>query len=117
MNELKMYAIFDVKAELFHAPHFIKSDGVAIRSFSTACEDEKTDFWKYPEDFSLYCIGKFNTETGELFPAVPRQIANASEFVDKTLSEKRVSKEEIENFARQKVEELNQKDSQDTARQ
>lgn len=81
MNTLDMYAVFDTKSQLFGMPHFQKSDGVAIRSFSTACESPETELNKYPSDFSLYHIGTFHVETGELVPATPRQICNASEFV------------------------------------
>lgn len=62
-------------------PFFQQSNGVAVRSFGTACEDKNTDLNKYPSDFSLYHIGAYCMETGELIPSTPNQIANASEFV------------------------------------
>jgi hypothetical protein len=83
MNVQKMYAVYDVKSGLYFSPHFLQSDGVAIRSFSTACEDTQTEFNKFPEDFSLFHIGSFNTENGEIIPEQPKQICTASEFVKK----------------------------------
>lgn len=83
MTELQAYAIKDIKSGLFsNNPFFLQSNGLAIRSFATACEDEKTDFNKYPEDFSLYHIGTYDSQTAELNKTTPSQIANASEFTN-----------------------------------
>lgn len=81
MNTLNIYAVLDVKAQIYSQPHFMQTNGVAIRSFATACEDTNTQFNKYPEDYSLYEIGNYNVETAELSKTTPKQIANASEFV------------------------------------
>lgn len=84
MNTLNAYSVMDVKSKLFARPHFQQTDGVAIRSFSQACEDDSTELNKYPEDFSLYHVGEFDIETGVLKPLErPKQICNASEFVQK----------------------------------
>lgn len=79
-HTLLAFAVKDVKSELFNTPHFVPSKGVAIRSFGTACEDKTTQLNKYPEDFSLFHVGEYSTETGELTPCTPDLIANASEF-------------------------------------
>lgn len=104
MNQVKMYAVKDIKSEMFSTPHFLSSDGVAIRSFSQACEDPQTDLNKFPSDFSLYHIGLFNVETGFIEPVQPKQIANASEFVQK------VSQEALSQFARDTEKILDQAD-------
>ena len=80
INEKNAYAVKDVKTQLFSSLHFLPSDGVAIRSFSVACENEETELSKFPEDFSLYHLGSFNESTGKLNHVTPKQIANASEF-------------------------------------
>jgi hypothetical protein len=103
MNVVKMYSVYDVKAEIFSSPHFMGSDGVAIRSFSTACEDENSQFYKYPTDFSLYVVGEFNIETGEISPLKPKQICNASEFTPK-----KATVEEISNFATKEIQKLDE---------
>jgi hypothetical protein len=102
MNLVKIYSVYDVKSELFSTPHFVQSDGVAIRSFSTACEDESTQFNKYPSDFSLFHIGVYNIETGEIESTTPRQICNASEFV----TPRRASNDDISQFAKKEIEVL-----------
>jgi hypothetical protein len=102
MNTLQMYSVFDTKSELFTAPHFMQSHGVAIRSFSSACEDENTQFNKYPSDFNLYHVGEFNIETGEITSVIPKQICNASEFVNAN----KVTQPELTEFAEKHIEKL-----------
>lgn len=106
MTKLEMYSVKDTKSQLFGMPHFQQSDGVAIRSFSTACEDQNTDLNKYPSDFSLYHVGSYDISTGNVSPASPRQICNASEFVTKATNE------EISNFAKEQLEVLDDKHPQ-----
>ena len=81
MNAQNVYTVKDIKSGLFAQPHFLPSDGVAIRSFAAACEDSNTELNKYPSDFSLYHIGTYDIEKGHIQPCQPRQIANAAEFV------------------------------------
>lgn len=81
MNNLNLYSVFDTKSKLYAMPHFQSSDGVAIRAFSSACEDPKTELNKYSEDFSLYCLGSFDIESGKLESLeVPKHLCNAAEF-------------------------------------
>lgn len=78
---LNLYAVKDVKSQLFNNPFVQKTDGTAIRTFATACEDKNTDLNKYPSDFSLYRIGTYDEESGKLSQDQIMQVANASEFV------------------------------------
>ena len=57
-----IYAIYDVKAEQFLPPFFAKTNGVAIRMFEQAANDQQHDFNKYAEDYSLFKIGTWNPE-------------------------------------------------------
>jgi hypothetical protein len=79
---LKAYAVKDIQSQLFTAPHFLMNDTVAIRSFEAATLDPSTQFNKYPGDFSMYYIGGYNIESGELTKEEPKQIANASQFIN-----------------------------------
>lgn len=82
-HNLKAYSIKDIKSQLFSPPHFTTSDGVAIRDFSTVCEDPQTKLNKFPEDFALYHMGHFDVETGELNKTTPKSISNATDFAEK----------------------------------
>lgn len=88
---MNVYCVKDVKSGLFANPFVQKTNGTAIRAFSTACEDPNTDLNKYPSDFSLYHIGTFNPETGDLTQPEKMQIANAAEFVETRLSNEEIS--------------------------
>lgn len=68
----KAYAIYDSKARVYTVPFFCQNDEVAGRNFASAVNDHNTQFGKYPEDFSLHCIGSYDDELGELksFPPI-----------------------------------------------
>lgn len=75
---MKMFSIRDVKAEGFNVPFFQPTFGLAERMFQDAVKDEKTSFAKHPEDFSLYYLGEFNTQSGEFSPeAQPKHVCDA----------------------------------------
>lgn len=82
MNTLNAYAVKDIQSQLFTNPYFLQNDTVALRSFETACKTENHQFNKYPEDFSMYHIGTYNIETGELISTTPKQISNATSFTN-----------------------------------
>lgn len=66
MIELGLYSIFDVKAKAFLAPFSIANDSMAVRSFGDAVNDPSVQFFKHPEDYTLYRVGTFNLEKGVL---------------------------------------------------
>lgn len=61
---MKMFSIYDVKAEGYNTPFFQPTFGLAERMFNEALKDEKSAISKYPEDFSLYYHGEIDTNTG-----------------------------------------------------
>lgn len=65
MDNLKIYAIKDKKAEAYLQPFTTTKDGLAIRMIQASMEQEN-NLSKYPEDFSLYQIGEFNENTGKV---------------------------------------------------
>lgn len=78
---MRLYSILDSKAASFGVPHFSQTDSSAIRTFSDAVNDPSNpnNQWnRHPEDFSMYFVGEFDEETGELFPALPRSLVTAS---------------------------------------
>lgn len=69
--KLNIYSVHDRKAAVFARPFIAPNDGMALRSFAAAKLDPSTELAKFPEDFSLYLLGSFDDETGELSPVVP----------------------------------------------
>lgn len=61
---LKAFSVYDQKAKVFHKPFFNATHGEAERNFQTAVNDDKTQFYMYPEDFDLYYIGEYDDNKG-----------------------------------------------------
>lgn len=60
---LKMFTVFDSKAETYLRPFSMGSTGEAIRGFITTLNSPDTEFCKYPADFTLFEIGTFDETT------------------------------------------------------
>lgn len=82
-----IYAIRDFKTG-FLSPITEQSEVTAIRNFEYACSKDDNLMNHFPNDFSLYEIGSYDSDTG-LLQAVPviRLVASASDFVNKKESE------------------------------
>lgn len=79
---LQIYSVYDAKACFFGQPFFDQNPASAIRNFSDAVNDGSNphNMWhKHPEDYSLFCIGDFDNQNGELIPILPpRSLVTAS---------------------------------------
>lgn len=75
---MKVYSVFDCKAEAYLQPFFAPTNAVAIRNFIEAALDQKHQFHKYAADYTLFEIGMFNEETAWLdAQPSPRNLGNA----------------------------------------
>jgi len=63
---LKIFVVYDSKVEAYLKPFYVQSKGEAIRAFSELANDKTTNFGKYPADFTLFEIGSFDSETGDI---------------------------------------------------
>jgi len=77
---VRLYAIYDSKAEQWGNPISFNTDGEARRSFGVLAEDLNTQVGKHPEDFLLYRVGSFDKEKGMLSGEAGTCIARAIEF-------------------------------------
>jgi hypothetical protein len=99
----KVFSVLDTKLATFGRPWFHMTDASAIREFSDAVNDGsnvQNQWYRHPEDFSLYCVGSFDDQSGELIPCLPLSLVTASavfrytpssgerEFFDKNGSKK-----------------------------
>lgn len=66
MDPLNLFTVYDVKRESYLPPFAMRTTNEAIRGFITTLNDEKTDYCRYPQDFTLFHIGTFNDSTCEL---------------------------------------------------
>lgn len=68
--KLKMYSIFDRKAEVFNAPMCFVNDGICQRALSQIIPND-ADMSKFPEDFDVYSLGDFYNDSGRVEPLAP----------------------------------------------
>lgn len=57
------------------------NDNVAIRNFSILVNDPSLSVSYNPDDFDLYKVGTFDSDSGELCPCVPSFISSGSNCV------------------------------------
>lgn len=79
--KMGLYAVLDAKLGDFGAPFVSQRDESAQRSFADAVNDgsnPNNQWFRHPEDFALYKIGDYDTETATLVPMVLKCMVNAS---------------------------------------
>lgn len=81
--QLKAYSIRDAKTEIFNTPFFNNTHGEAERNFKSTVNDERSQICKYPEDFDLYFLGDYDTNTGKMSPLdTPQHMVKAINLVE-----------------------------------
>lgn len=63
--KLKVFTVYDSKIEAYMQPFYMQSKGQAIRAWSDTIQDEKTQFNKHPEDFTLFEIADYDEKSGK----------------------------------------------------
>lgn len=65
MSVLQIYSIRDDKMGVFHSPNLYKHVEEVTRSIKTfLASDKQNNLSEFSEDFSLYLVGYFDTESG-----------------------------------------------------
>lgn len=64
--KLKIFAVYDTKAEAYARPFFDQSRGSALRSFADIANDSTHPIGKHPGDYTLFEIGEYNDQNGEI---------------------------------------------------
>lgn len=77
---LKIFSIFDSKAEAYITPFFLPNTALAVRAFANCVNSDTHQFGTNPADYTLFLIGDFNDNDAELIPCVPRSLGNGLEF-------------------------------------
>lgn len=84
-----LLALRDSKTGTFLAPLTALTPGEAERTYSEILRSEQTLVGKHPHDFPLYEIGKYDDQTGQVYPLVnddgsvapPRLLLEAAQLV------------------------------------
>lgn len=60
--QTQLYTVYDSKAKAYSHPFHAPNDAVALRMFGEVANDPSTQISKYPEDFVLYHLGRFDDQ-------------------------------------------------------
>lgn len=79
----KIFSIFDAKAAAFNDPVFLPNQAIAERSFRLAANDPQSFIGQCPTDYTLFCLGEWNDDTGRLeLYDTPQAIGLATNYKD-----------------------------------
>lgn len=84
---MRLYSIYDSKAEQFSPPQVYHNDMLALRAFEGIVNDDKMLIKKYPEDFSLHYVGNLGDSDGRYYTddsdesRVPVLVGRAVDYV------------------------------------
>lgn len=70
---INAYTLYDAKSLTYSPPFYAAAHGSAIRMVMELCNDMGTTVGRHPADFTLYCVGRFNDQSGEMLPAATRE--------------------------------------------
>lgn len=77
----RTYAIFDSATEAFMRPFFMAADGAAERAFIDLATSADHEVGKHPEHYSLFFLGTFDDNNGEMKPEGPRCLLTAANAI------------------------------------
>ena len=82
-----LYAMRDIRTG-FLSPALDLSDASAIRNFEHAvAHNDDSLFFSHPEDYSLYKVGEYDSNTGTVTPIDKVELATAASVVAKLLAD------------------------------
>lgn len=85
--KLKVFSVYDSKAEAYLQPFFMPSRGSAIRAFTDSVNDPQTGFHKHAADYTLFELGEYE-DSNAVFDLhqKPQLVANAAELKEKPIT-------------------------------
>ena len=82
--KLKIYSVYDSKAQAYLQPFYMPSRGAALRAWGDAVNDNNGQFKKHAGDYSLFELGEFNDENGTFEIDIQRtNLGNGVEFLER----------------------------------
>lgn len=78
---MNVYSVFDRASGVYDRPWCAHSDQAAARSFSDVACDADHPVGKHPDDFTLFRVGTWHDESGEIGAQVPEKVINGAEAV------------------------------------
>jgi len=78
---MKMFTIFDTKADIYSQPFYALTDHAAVRTFADAINTSDSPYNKHPEDYSLFSIADFDDRTGMVTTYPSQHLGHAANLV------------------------------------
>lgn len=83
-----IFSIHDSKAAAFLPPFILPRVEMAQRAFADCVNSESHQFHAHPEDYTLFHMGNFDDETGEIHPkTTPTSLGLGLQYIKKVESE------------------------------
>jgi len=77
----QIYVVLDKLAGAYGSPFVMQNDSIAVRDFAFACRQPESSLSRHPEDYSLWCIGAFDDNSGRIAPLEKmRHVGDAINF-------------------------------------
>lgn len=80
-----IFCVYDSAAESYLDPFFAPTVHFACRGFKEAVNKEGHQFNTFPEDYTLYQIGTYDSDTGTITPEDPRSLGVAITFMERPI--------------------------------
>lgn len=84
--QMKVFAIFDSKAEVYTKPFYALSVGEALRSFTDAVNEPASPYNKHPADYTLFAIGVYDDGNAQLDGCPHINLGCAIEMIEQPIT-------------------------------
>ncbi|AXH73680.1 MAG: nonstructural protein [Microviridae sp.] len=71
MSVLRVFSLYDAKAQAFGVPFLQPTIGIALRVITDLVSDDSTTIHRHPADFTLYHIADWSDEDGRFVLVIP----------------------------------------------
>lgn len=88
-----LYALYDVVSSTYSYPFPAVNDTQALRIIEAQSLGDNADLNKFPDDFTLYCVGVYDENTAELIPKKDLvRLVNVRDYLTKRRYEREAEK-------------------------
>lgn len=78
-----LVSLCDTRAKMWYSPFPARSEAEALRMFREALSDANGLAGKYPEDFSLFVVGTWDADIGEVLGGDARLLTRGDILLEK----------------------------------
>jgi len=85
--KLKVFVVRDSATNFYGTPMFLVANGQAVRSFTDEVnrQDKDNQLYLHPDDFELYVLGEWDSETAGFECDVPQLLARGKDVSTKSI--------------------------------